>query len=252
MNLVATSHLICITQREQVAQIRGKAIYAVRDVQLIPLSSQDDAEKAIVAAQKRLKQSGKVEHDDETDVEGTDAEDDAESASVKEDQVPEAIASESNPTPESKDSSTVSELEHRKGQFGRFATKWFKKGTKKSNVNSPQVSSNEEISSSDQPTEVDETTRTIVADSEGGENVRKDSREDGTLTQEAQETKQKSNIEVLSNRILRNARVYFSATGFYFSYDHDLSGTLTQKSDQVSSFPLWRRFDSLVCLESDV
>ena len=59
LDLVATKYLISITERDQVAQIRGKSVYSIKDVTLIPLSSQSDAEEAIVAAGRALKQGKK-------------------------------------------------------------------------------------------------------------------------------------------------------------------------------------------------
>jgi predicted transcriptional regulator len=71
LDLVATKYLILITQRDQVAQIRGKSVYTIKDVTLIPLSSQSDAEEAIVAATRALKQGKKTiaEVSEESDVE---------------------------------------------------------------------------------------------------------------------------------------------------------------------------------------
>ncbi|KAK1079848.1 hypothetical protein LTR48_007971, partial [Friedmanniomyces endolithicus] len=74
LKLATSSHLIAITGREQVAQIKGKSIYAVRDVTLVPLSSQADAERAIAQAQKALKQSGAAGEDGEESDVGEDAE----------------------------------------------------------------------------------------------------------------------------------------------------------------------------------
>ncbi|TKA72401.1 hypothetical protein B0A55_05856 [Friedmanniomyces simplex] len=89
LNLVASSYLIAITGCDQVAQIKGRPIYAIRDVTLIPLSSQTDAERAITQAQKALKQSGTTTTGEE--VEESDAGEDAEL---------EHVVGESEPAPE--------------------------------------------------------------------------------------------------------------------------------------------------------
>jgi hypothetical protein len=49
----------------------------------------------------------------------------------------------------------------------------------------------------------------------------------------------------LTPRILRTARLYFSASGFFFSYEHDLSGSLMQRDSVTTSLPLWKRYDDL-------
>lgn len=56
---------------------------------------------------------------------------------------------------------------------------------------------------------------------------------------------EKSNIETLTPRILRSARLYFSSSSFYFSYDHDLSNSLSRQGTVNSSLPLWKRFDEV-------
>ena len=53
----------------------------------------------------------------------------------------------------------------------------------------------------------------------------------------------KSNIESLTPRILRSARLYFSSSSFFFSYDHDLSTSM--QSSSSSTLPLCKRFDPL-------
>src|SRR5579871_5801763 len=50
LKIASSSFLISISRREQVAQISGKPIYSIREVALIPLSSQSDAEQAIAKA----------------------------------------------------------------------------------------------------------------------------------------------------------------------------------------------------------
>ena len=81
LNLVSTSHLIVITKREQVALIHGRVIFAVRDVLLVPLTSQSEAEKAVAGVQKTLKQDKNSTAGEETDE--TDIEDDADTSAFE-------------------------------------------------------------------------------------------------------------------------------------------------------------------------
>ncbi|MCJ1228694.1 hypothetical protein MMC12_005355, partial [Toensbergia leucococca] len=55
LTVASTSYLISITRRQQIAQIRGKPIFVVTGVVIIPLSSQSDARNAIQEAKESLK-----------------------------------------------------------------------------------------------------------------------------------------------------------------------------------------------------
>jgi vesicle coat complex subunit len=118
--------LISITPREQVANIRGKAIYSIKDVTLIPLSSQAAAEEAILSAGKSTTQNKKTTAED---TEESDIEDDAETASVNEetsDKAAEALDAPDN-TVLKKSTTFVKDVVQDKGLYGRFANKWFSK-----------------------------------------------------------------------------------------------------------------------------
>ncbi|KKY20400.1 hypothetical protein UCDDS831_g04742 [Diplodia seriata] len=57
LQVAKSSFLVAISRRELVAQVRGKPIYAITDVVLIPLASQVEANKAIVQARESIKRS---------------------------------------------------------------------------------------------------------------------------------------------------------------------------------------------------
>jgi hypothetical protein len=243
LDLVATKYLISITQRDQVARIRGKSVYTIKDVTLIPLSSQSDAEEAIVAAGRALKQGKKpaAEVSEESDVE-----DDADTASVNEDTQDEAAKAFDVPESSLKKSTTfVKDVVQDKGKYGRFANRWFSKSGWTASGRKRQGMSEEEQLTTEQAKEVD---KVLPADESVSDNLdvseAAQSHMEESITKGTQETpKTKSNIENLTPRILRSARLYFSSSSFYFSYDHDLSASL--QNSTTSTLPLWKRFDPL-------
>lgn len=264
LNLVTSSYLISITRREEIANIREKPIYRVTDVCLIPLKSKEEAEKAIVAAQKLLKQSKsdpaatakaiggeETEDEDVGDDTSTIASVDADEKGPDHEREPEGEAVALEPPKDGvvKRSSTfVKDVVQDKGKFGRLAGRWFSRNGVKDAPKKPETGDaageggdgltreQEKQAQEALPEGGDANVRAEQGDSKG------EGEEQGKM-QPAREAKQQNAIEYLTPRILRSARLYFSSSGFYFSYDHDISNTLAHKSDMASSLPLWKRFD---------
>jgi hypothetical protein len=236
--------LVSITQRQQIANIRGKPIYSIKDVTLIPLSSQAAAEEAILSAGKAITQDKKTAAED---TEESDIEDDAETASVNEEtssKAAEALDAPDN-TVLKKSTTFVKDVVQDKGLYGRFANKWFSKNGWAANGRKRQGMSEEEKLTAEQAREADkvlpegeQVSETVDAPGAVGvpstTETNKDVKESSTA---------KSNIESLTPRILRSARLYFSASSFFFSYDYDLSTSIQATSN--STLPLWKRFDPL-------
>ncbi|KAK3649593.1 hypothetical protein LTR56_006776 [Elasticomyces elasticus] len=261
LNLVASSYLIAITRREQVAQIKGHAIWAIRDVTLIPLSSQREAERAIAQAQKVLKQSGAsgAETNDHSDV---DEEEEEEPASAIEEPAPEAAAREP-PRQGVFDKSTdfVKGIAQAPGKYGGFAAKLFSRSGKKGDPTKEQEKVVDEAKAGAEDSGKTEQEGALTKEQKegasealphedgtkaGAENQSQSTHEPTVGSKpEAPSAKKQSTIESLTPRILRSAKMYYSASGFFFSYDHDLSGALMQPDTVTTSAPLWKRFDPL-------
>lgn len=135
----------------------------------------------------------------------------------------------------------VKNVVQEKGKYGRFASRWFSKDGGQANARRRQGLTREQEKQEEEALPGGEE----KVGSEGGKGE-----EEGGGEQAGKESttsagiKKRSTIERLTPRILRSARLYFSSSGFYFSYEHDLSGTL--RKDTSSSLPLWKRFDNLV------
>ncbi|KAF2011185.1 hypothetical protein BU24DRAFT_427397 [Aaosphaeria arxii CBS 175.79] len=255
---IATSFfLITISSREQVAQIRGKSIYKITDVALIPLASQKDANEAIVAAQEHMRRHrNSVEGEDDTHSESED-----EAPSVTDSLVDEHVSAQKEVKDPitaqlgsvDKRTSVAEDVMQKKGLYGRFANKWFSKtGWSADSRRSQGLSSDEDLTRKNANKDVDSTvppteeqpTNTPNPESltVGDEDIK------GPISPDeipkAFEGSSSSTSTSLLPKILRTTKMYFASGNFYFSYDYDLShGIDSQQSN--SSAPLFRHYDPL-------
>ncbi|KAI4928439.1 uncharacterized protein J4E92_005925 [Alternaria infectoria] len=256
---VATSYfLISISDREQVALIRGKPIYKITDVALIPLSSQADADKAIAATRDHLKRRNRAPglEDEDSD---SDSEDGAPS-------VTDSLVEDSSSTPsEVKDSvtgqkgsaqrktSVAEDVIQRKGVYGRFADKWFsRKGWSADNRRLQGLSSEENLAAKNAPQNVDS------GMPKEEEQPKSESKPDAIPTDDKDISEPVSPEAIpkalggekdaatvaLLPKILQTTKMYFSSGNFFFSYDYDISHGIGQQQAS-SSVALCKQFDPL-------
>ncbi|EME48020.1 hypothetical protein DOTSEDRAFT_51275 [Dothistroma septosporum NZE10] len=257
LDLVSSSYLIAITKREPVAQIRQKTIFRITDVALIPLESRDEAQKSINAVRKLLQQkatkssTGETEDecsdDDASSIVSVDDVDDAPASTQKEDPKGEVKALEPpKPGALQKSSTFVKDVVQDKGKYGRFASKWFTKNGSKDAVTRQQGWTDGKNEGGLTKEQQDKMTKALPEGQSAEEKQRKDANKGETEgTNTSTTPRRHTTIEHLTPRILRSTRLYFSSSGFYFSYDHDLSNSLAQHSRTTSDLPLWKRFDPL-------
>jgi hypothetical protein len=254
---VATSiFLISICGREQVAQVRGRPIYKITDVALIPLASQADADKAIAATREHVQRHNKalgVGHGDAD----TESDDDTPSAtdSLVDDHTPppaevkDALTGQVTPT---RRTNVAEDVMQRKGVYGRFADKWFsRKGWSADSRRLQGLSSDDDPRSKDVPKNVDST----VPEEEGGDptSPTEPSKSDQTLPDSVQpedipkalEGEKDATTVALLPRVLQTTKMYFSSGNFFFSYDHDLSHGVGNQTTN-SNVPLFKQYDPLV------
>lgn len=256
---VATSFfLISIAAREQVAQIRGKPIYKITDVSLIPLSSQADADKAITSAREHLRRHNRTNIAGEDDTASED-EDDAPSVtdSLVEDHAPVPTEVKDPVTgqkgPGKQDTSVAADVIQRKGVYGRFADKWFsRKGWSDDQRRTQGLTSDENLAAKNAPKNVESipnkeeqakspsvTDALPSRDSNAPDVVKPEE-----IPQALEGQKDATTIALLP-KILQTTRMYFSSGNFFFSYDYDLSHGIGN-SRPNSSLPLFKQFDPLV------
>lgn len=256
LQLVSSSYLVTITRREQVAQIREKPIFRITDVTLIPLRSKAEADKAITEAQRVLGQHSANQALDQSD--DSDVGDDAETSTIGSVDTVDQPAQPQKAEPEDeaaaleppkggaiqKSTTFVKDVVQEKGKYGRFASRWFSRNGSKEGVKRQQgvaVEEQDTTLTKEQEEQMDNT----LPQKEAETNTYKDVQAEHKVEPSNSKPKQQSAIEHLTPRILKSARLYFSSSGFYFSYNHDLSTSLARS--RVSSGPLWKRFDPLVC-----
>jgi hypothetical protein len=255
--------LISISRREQVAQIRGKPIYSINEVALIPLSSQSDAEQAIVRAresQQRHSKTGNIGEDFESESESSEDDRGDDNISLTEDvSAPSTPPSELSDPPagaHKRKTSIAEDVIHRRGLYGRFAQKWFSRGGWASDSRRAQgLSSEEDLKRTKElqqnpadAVEADKDHQDHVENLESfGEHKSDEVTQDppqeieGTAQAQAEETR----IPMLP-KVLTVSKMLFSSKNFYFAYDYDLSRSLMNQPTSPSSLPLHRNFDPLV------
>ncbi|KAL1800100.1 hypothetical protein ACET3X_000442 [Alternaria dauci] len=256
---VATSYfLISISDREQVALIRGKPIYKITDVALIPLSSQADADKAIAATRDHLKRRNRAPGLDDDDID-SESEDGAPSLtdSIVEDsssalgEVKDTVTGQKGSATQK--TSVAEDVMHRKGVYGRFADKWFsRKGWSADNRRMQGLSSEENLAAKSMPQNVD----SGVPKEE--EQPKTESKPDAIPTSDKDISEPVSPEAIpkalsgdkdaatvaLLPKILQTTKMYFSSGNFFFSYDYDISHGIGQQQPS-SSVPLFKQFDPL-------
>lgn len=265
---VATSiFLISICGREQVAQVRGKPIYKITDIALIPLGSQAEADKAIAATREHAIRHSKALGADEDNTD-SESDDDAPSVtdSLVDDHTPPPTevkdAHTGQTTPTQRRTSVAEDVIQRKGVYGRFANKWFsRKGWSKDSRRLQGLSSDDDLGAKNVPRNVDST----GPKEEGGDptSPSKPNNTDQHLPDTVQpedipkalEGEKDSTTVALLPRILQTTKMYFSSGNFFFSYDYDLSHGV---GDQQAStnVPIFKQYDPLVstvsCCESKI
>ncbi|KAK6437835.1 hypothetical protein LTR95_005977, partial [Oleoguttula sp. CCFEE 5521] len=238
LDLGSAKFLICITRREEVAQIRGRPIYTITDVTLVPLASNEEAVKTVQAAAQALKQGNAAVHEDSDHEES----EEGDAASINEESPAETGAALEAPEQASEASkeptSFLKNVVQNKGKYGKFAGKWFSRAPPAAKpAQEPAV---QEVAEKETPKgDALATTESTEADDAATEETSKS----GTGS-DKNATTQTSNVETLTPRILRSAKLFFGSRSFYFSYDYDLSSSLAQESPSSTSLPLHKRFDT--------
>lgn len=259
LKLASSSYLVAISRREQIAQIRGKPVYVITGVDLIPLSSQSEAQAAITHARtsSARKSAAAIQDDD------TDTDDDASSSSAataaehdeEQDSVPSTPIQDTPGGSRSgrlqKSTTVVADVIKNKGSYGRFAQKWFSKagwtteGRRKQGMSSDNLSSitsEQEKAAQDALPDGKEHEADVAAIETADPVV------DETSTGEQPPSSLHAVMENLTPRILRTTKLFFASHSFYFSYDYDISRSLPRQENTSSTVPLYKRFDPLVSI----
>lgn len=147
------------------------------------------------------------------------------------------------PSSVNKATTVVADVIKNKGQYGRFAQRWFSKGGWKSDGLRKQGISTSE----------DDLTLTPEQKKQAEDSLPSDNKDEAASApvddiQSQQAVTGETTLTNLIPRILKTTRLYFTSHSFYFSYDYDISRSLSRQEPSTSSVPLHRRFDPLVSI----
>lgn len=259
LQVASSAFLVSISRRELVAQIRGKPIYCVSEVALIPLSSQSEAESAIVRA-RDLQTRHNAAKDQEADTTGN-SDDEGDDASLTDDNsvTSEPVVEPSPATPKDKKhqrgTSVAQDVITRKGFYGRFTNKWFSKGGWTADSRRTEgMTSEEDLTKTPENEQIepapvggeDALAKVASKEAKGPNDI------DGAALaneppEEVANVEPPPGVEVpLLPKLLTVAKFFFSSKSFYFSYEYDLSRDISKQPVSSSSVPLFKSFDSLV------
>ena len=242
LNVPPLSFLITITHRRQVAEIDGLPVFVICNVSLIPLSSRLDATNAIELARTSSSTNSAPSVSNATDSEVSDGDgedpgeglhDDGEAADVS--PVTASPTEEAPCRPESSrdpggTSNVARDVLGRKGQYGRFAEKWFsRKGwsVERRRVQGMSIDDQRQPSASIEH----------VASA--------DYRSAGSLPAEEPPYRITKTYTLLP-KLLRTTKLLFSSQGFFFSYDLDITRRVGYQPPKGSDLPLIMSVDPLV------
>lgn len=253
LSVASYSFLISITQRQQVAQIQSKPVYAVSNVAVIPLSSQAEASKAIVQSRRssgrrsgRLSAQSGEDSDDNSDDEAFRSSLEGEVGGTYEDHEVDSIELESEVYQvksggRPKRDSIAEDVMGKKGRYGRFASHWFSKTGWSAEKRSSQGMSSTEPGEVFPPlapvTAATATTATSFDDGRAGDEVVPSSLAKEGLNEQTSK---------LLPKLLRYTKMLFRGKHFYMSYDYDITRRFGVEDPAKSYLPLHRLVDPLV------
>ncbi|KAF5662893.1 sac1-recessive suppressor of secretory defect [Fusarium heterosporum] len=219
------SYLVTITRRQQVAQICGHPIYVVTEVAITPCTSKTGAEESVRRTSDHLSRQAR-----DSGNESDSSEEEVELPQRTSDEVEDAIVDDGDARPGSARSRVAEDVIRRRGSYGRFAQRWFSRSgwtlDQKRNMG---------LSNSQR---VPETNASTAETS-------------GVKTKDEHENAMPNEPELLP-KLLRTAQILFGASrSFYFSYDVDLTRSLSDGSlppnndtplhNQVDDVFFWNR-----------
>jgi hypothetical protein len=229
-SVASSSFLVAVTGREQVAQIFGRAVYVVTDVEFLPLRDREGVEKAIYAVNRALRG-----HEGTSDEEGYSSDEEgghgqsgqrAGHNNAAEAPMTPAVPHMDEDGQGSRKLTAESGIAHdvfaKRGNFGRFASHWFTRqgwggeqkapGSSKQDNDSDAKVQGEKIAAGDAG---------AAAEPKGAPSGAK-SEDDVKVS--SQNTKEE--VAAMIPKILRTAKMIYTSRSFFFSYDFDLTRRL--------------------------
>jgi hypothetical protein len=256
--VASSSWLVAVASRRQVAQIRGKPVYVITGVALVPLSSQADAKRAIDQVKQNLLKRSKVGSATPSDGDTSEDEDaNIGSGYISQEEGTGEVTVPSTPDvnergpilgaePGQKISSIIQDVIGKKGQYGRFAERWFsKKGwsVEKRRMQGMSADSIGQDASLDAEPSLPPEIRLQPGGNLDGVNDRPGRPNIKSIMDGKNPTV--SNAASLLPKLLRTTKILLASESFFFSYDCDITRRLGTESKRTD-VPLYQVVDPLV------
>jgi len=248
----SASFLICISRRQQVAQIRGKPVFVITEVAFIPLASQAEARAAILEARdavQRHHQARAIEAGESIEYSDSSSEGDistAGSCEFNNDDLsfpappdllsgsPELLPGATCSGPRQRRTSIAEDVIGKRGLYGRFAEKWFsRRGWSVEKMRMQGMSTGEHVKE-ELLSNGDATTPNPM---------------DAGRYEGADGTTQSEDLDqnTLLPKLLRTTKLLLgSSRSFFYSYEHDITQSLKSQGANASGLPLHKVVDPLV------
>ncbi|KAL8761856.1 MAG: hypothetical protein Q9184_002059 [Pyrenodesmia sp. 2 TL-2023] len=251
LNISSTYYLVSILRRQQVAQIRGSPVYVITSVGLVPLSSQSKAKRSIEQSKKEIRaESSKPTSDPDVGYDSS-----ADEGSYHSDghvtdntSVGSTLLSPPYDTARRKyqdeTGSVAQDVISSRGQYGRFAERWFsRKGwtterRRAQGMSADTVGRQKDSQTKEQSSlgEVKDCYREPSRYSQQGQ-VSTVAPEEFTPTKDATST--------LLPKLLRTTKMLFASRSFFFSYDYDITRRVGDPMIKSPTLPLHRTVDPI-------
>ncbi|KAL8859911.1 MAG: hypothetical protein Q9178_003744 [Gyalolechia marmorata] len=236
----------------QVAQIRGSPVYVITSVALIPLSSKSNAEKAI---EQTKKEAQSAKNDQPAENASIDSHSSADEGSYHSDgqltddnpEEPKALTPPNgNTRPKSREetNSVAQDVIDRKGQYGRFAERWFsRKGWTTERRRAQGMSADDTVKSEATRKEQGSELYQLEDSTEG---VGKDTPKIPAQQLPQPSTSQGHDVmSTLLPKLLKTTKMLFTSRSFFYSYDYDITRRFGAQPVKTPNVPLYRSVDPL-------
>lgn len=240
LSVASASFLVSITQRQQVAQIQGRPVYAVANVALIPTTSQADATRAIAQARKEGSQNDLAfdsESEDEIPDNGTDG------VATEIGSAPASPTRETFHARGASVSSIAEDVLAKRVRFGRFAANWLSRKT----LGLPQPGALEQ--SAPEPPFDDASAQERSTPTPEGEPATPVVPQGAKASGVGPEKSGSDQATELLPKLLHYTKLLFASRNFFFAYDYDLTRSYDAQEIFRGQLPLHKIVDSLVCFE---
>lgn len=261
-NVASQAFLVGVTQREMVASVCGKAVYVITGVVVVPLSGGQEEAAAAIRGAKVKGAAGRdfSGSEEEEDGSGSECEDEGErrvSTEVEDvdvdvedpDRNEHAIAGGDSSTSVDRipgaNSRVAQDVLEKKGQYGRFAARWFsRKGWAAERRRSAGMSSTELPRSPSFPKkDFEEAKKEEVKESVGASTTAGGDIEAAKKPQPQPLPAVGELTSTLLPKLLRSTKMLFSSRNFFFSYDFDITRSIGSQDLNKSQPPSYQSVD---------